>query len=156
MLHHNGIVAESIHASRFTMYHRIRTAFALAATLLFAGALSATAAVRGSATPSLRAGAAADSATGCLQKGDKPGTFKLVSKDGKSWDVTSSKLSLAGHVGHMVTLTGDMTKGDMSNMKMGDSSMSNMKMGDSSKAGMGMSGGTLNATAMKMVSASCS
>src|SRR3954447_3939245 len=116
------------------MYHRIRIAFALAATLVLAGALSASASVRGSTSPAVRA--AADSATGCLQKGDKPGTFKLVSKDGKSWDVTSSKLSLGGHVGHTVTLSGDSMKGGMSGMKMGDSSMSGMKMGDSSKSGM--------------------
>jgi|GEM_PF-883608 hypothetical protein len=138
------------------MYHRLRIVFALASSLVLAGALSATAAVRTSASRTNRAVAAADSVTGCLQKGDKPGTFKLVSKDGKSWDVSSSKLSLAGHVGHTVTLTGDMKPSPMSNMK--DTSMSNMKMGDSSKSGMGMgmSSGTLNATTMSMVSATCS
>jgi hypothetical protein len=136
------------------MFRQFRTAFGLAAALVITGALSASAAVRGAASPSLRAGAAADSATGCLQKGDKPGTFKLVSKDGKSWDVMSAKIPLAGHVGHTVTLSGDTTKSDMSNMK--DTSMSNMKMSDSSKSGMGMSSGTLNATSMKMVSATCS
>jgi hypothetical protein len=136
------------------MYHRFRTAFALAATLVITGALSASAAVRDAASPSLRAGAAADSATGCLQKGDKPGTFKLVSKDGKTWDVTSTKIPLAGHVGHTVTLSGDTMKSDMSGMK--DTSMSKMKMSDSSKSGAGMSSGTLNATSMTMVSATCS
>jgi hypothetical protein len=134
------------------MYHRFRTALALAAALVITGALSASAAVRGSASPSPRAGAAADSATGCLQKGDKPGTFKLVSKDGKTWDVTSTKIPLAGHVGHTVTLSGDTMKSNMSNMK--DTSMS--KMSDSSKSGMGMSSGTLNVTSMTMVSATCS
>ena len=114
------------------MHHRIRITLALASTLVLAGALSASAATRSDRTPAAHAGAAADSATGCLQKGDKPNTFKLVSKDGKSWDVTSSKLSLAGHVGHTVTLTGDTMKGGMSGMK--DTSMSGMKMGDSSTA----------------------
>ena len=136
------------------MYRRIRIAFAVAGTLLVAGALSASAAVRGTVSSDRLARAAADSATGCLQKGDKPNTFKLVSKDGKSWNVTSSKLSLAGHVGHTVTLSGDMMKDQMSQMK--DTSMSNMKMGDSSTSGMGASSGTLNATSMKMVSATCS
>jgi hypothetical protein len=135
------------------MYHRIRVVVAFAATLVLAGALDASAAARGATSSSSRAGAA-DSATGCLQKGDKPGTFKLVSKDGKSWTVTSSKLSLAGHVGHTVTLTGDSSKGDMSDMK--DTSMSKMSTKDSSMSGMGMSGGTLNATTMTMVSATCS
>ena len=136
------------------MYRRIRIAIAVSATLVIAGALSASAAVRGTPTADRLLRADADSATGCLQKGDKPNTFKLVSKDGKSWNVTSSKLSLAGHVGHTVTLTGDSMKGEMSNMK--DTSMSNMKMGDSSMSGMGSSSSTLNATSMKMVSATCS
>jgi hypothetical protein len=136
------------------MYHRFRNAFTLAAALVITGALSASAAVRDAASPSVRASAAADSATGCLQKGDKPGTFKLVSKDGKTWDVTSTKIPLAGHVGHTVTLSGDTAKSDMSNMK--DTSMSKMKMSDSSKSGTGMSSGTLNATSMTMVSATCS
>ncbi|HEY2896921.1 MAG TPA: hypothetical protein VGJ12_07280 [Gemmatimonadaceae bacterium] len=126
----------------------------MAATLLVAGALIASAAVRGTASTDRVVGAAADSATGCLQKGDKPNTFKLVAKDGKSWEVTSSKLSLAGHVGHTVTLSGDMMKDQTSQMK--DTSMSKMKMGDSSMSGMGSSSGTLNATSMKMVSATCS
>jgi hypothetical protein len=134
------------------MYHRVRVVFALAATLVLAGALSASAAIRGGAS-TVRTGTAADSATGCLQKGDKAGTFKLVSKDGKSWNVTSSKLSLAGHVGHTVTLTGT-SKSGMSGSK--DTSMAGMKMGDSSMSGMGSSGGTLDATTMKMVSATCS
>jgi hypothetical protein len=136
------------------MYRRIRIAFAVAATLIVAGALSASAAVRGSSSADRLIRADTNSATGCLQKGDKPNTFKLVSKDGKSWNVTSTKLSLAGHVGHTVTLSGDTMKGQMSNMK--DTSMSNMKMGDSSMSGMGSSGETLNATSMKMVSATCS
>jgi hypothetical protein len=136
------------------MYRRIRIAFAVAATLVVAGALSASAAVRGSASANRLVRADADSATGCLQKGDKPNTFKLVAKDGKTWNVTSTKLSLAGHVGHTVTLSGDTMKGQMSNMK--DTSMSNMKMGDSSMSGAGSSSSTLNATSMKMGSATCS
>jgi hypothetical protein len=130
------------------MYRSYRTAVSLAAALLFAGTLSASAAM----TPAAHA---ADSATGCLQKGDKPDTYKLVTKDGKSWDVWSKKVSLAGHVGHTMTLTGDVTKGDMPAMK--DTSMSKMGMGDSSKmSGMSMSAGSMNVTAVAMVSATCS
>ena len=86
------------------MHRSYRIALSLAATFLLAGAIPASA-----VTTSREY--AADSATGCLQKGDKPDTFKLVGKDGKSWDVWSKKVSLAGHVGHTVTLTGDVTKG---------------------------------------------
>ncbi len=130
------------------MHRLTHFAFTFVAALLLAGALSV------SSVTSARANAA-DSATGCLQKGDKPDTYKLVSKDGKSWDVWSKKISLAGHVGHTVTLTGDVTKGGMSGMK--DTSMSKMGMSDTSKmSGMSMSSGSMNVTAMSMVSPSCS
>src|SRR5450432_1023904 len=130
------------------MFRQYRIAFVLAAALLVTGTLNASAATN----PRARA---ADSATGCLQKGDKPDTYKLVAKDGKSWDVWSKKVSLAGHVGHTVTLTGDVTKGGMAGMK--DTSMSKMGMGDSSKmSGMSMSSGSMNVSAMSMVSATCS
>lgn len=135
--------------------HRLHhIAFTFVAALLLAGALSV------SSVTSARANAA-DSATGCLQKGDKPDTYKLVSKDGKSWNVWSKKISLAGHVGHTVTLTGDVTKGDMSGKSdmssMKDTSMSKMGMSDTSKmSGMSMSSGSMNVTAMSMVSPTCS
>lgn len=131
------------------MYRNYRNAFTLAAALLLAVAISASAAERPRGTTN------ADSATGCLQKGDKPDTFKLVTKDGKTWDVWSKKVSLAGHVGHTVTLTGDVTKSDAAPMK--DSSMSKMSMGDSGKmSGMSMSSGVMNVTSMSMVSPTCS
>ena len=127
------------------MHPSYRIALSLAAILLLAGALPASAVT--TARPY------AESATGCLQKGDKPDSYKLVSKDGKTWEVWSKTVSLAGHVGHMVTLTGDVTKSDMSGMK--DTSMS--KMGDSSRmSGMSMSSGTMNVSSMTMVSATCS
>jgi hypothetical protein len=130
------------------MYRNYRIAVSLAAAFLLAGALTASAAMNPRAL-------APESATGCLQKGDKPNTFKLVGKDGKSWDVMSEKISLAGHVGHTVTLTGDVMHGDMSGMK--DTSMSKMGMKDTTKmSGAGMSGGAMNVTAMTMVSATCS
>jgi hypothetical protein len=133
------------------MHRSYRIALSLAATLLLAGALPASA-----VTTTTASGIAADSATGCLQKGDKPDAFKLVGKDGKTLDVWSKKVSLAGHVGHTVTLTGDVKKSDMSGMK--DTSMS--KMGDSSKmsgmSGMSSSNGAMDVTSMKMVSGSCS
>lgn len=127
------------------MFRQYRIAFVLAAALLGTGTLSASAATN----PRARA---ADSATGCLQKGDKPDTYKLVAKDGKTWDVWSKKVSLAGHVGHTVTLTGDVTQGAMK-----DTSMSKMGMGDSSKmAGASASSGSMNVATMTMVSATCS
>ncbi|MBK5187172.1 MAG: hypothetical protein JJD97_02945 [Gemmatimonadaceae bacterium] len=99
------------------------------------------------------AAAASDSVTGCLQKGDKAGSFKLVAKDGKSYDVWSKKVSLAGHVGHTVTLTGNMG-GAMSGMR--DSAKAS-GMGDSSKMGkMDMTSPSMEVSGMSMVSATCS
>ena len=131
------------------MHCSYRIALSLAVTMLFAGAIPA------SAVTTTR-GSSPESATGCLQKGDKADSFKLVGKDGKTWDVWSKKVSLAGHVGHTVTLTGDVTKSDMSGMSgMKDTSMS--KMGDSSKmSGMSSSTGSMNVSSMTMVSATCS
>ena len=130
------------------MHRSYRIALSLAVTMLLAGAIPASAVTSRGNSP--------ESATGCLQKGDKPDTFKLVGKDGKTWDVWSKKVSLAGHVGHTVTLTGDVTKSDMSGMSgMKDTSMS--KMGDSSKmSGMSSSTGSMDVASMTMVSATCS
>jgi hypothetical protein len=44
--------------------------------------------------------------TGCLQKGDQPDQFSITGEDGKSWDLRSSTVKLADHVGHQVTVTG--------------------------------------------------
>jgi hypothetical protein len=104
-------------------------------------------------------GAQIDSVTGCLQKGDKPNTFTLTSKDGKAVTVASQTVSLAGHVGHTVTLTGSSTPSDSSSMgamkdSMKDTAMG--KMGDSMKhGGAGMHGGVMQVTKLTMVSASC-
>jgi hypothetical protein len=44
--------------------------------------------------------------TGCLQKGDQPDQFSITGEDGKSWDLRSTTVKLADHVGHQVTVTG--------------------------------------------------
>jgi len=53
--------------------------------------------------------------TGCLQKGDEkddPHEFHLTTSDGKLYDVESRTLPLADHVGHTVTITGDLVDQD--------------------------------------------
>lgn len=45
-------------------------------------------------------------ATGCIQKGDEAGGFTMTDENGKLWELHSSKLNLADHVGHKVTVTG--------------------------------------------------
>jgi hypothetical protein len=41
--------------------------------------------------------------TGCLSKGDSANEFLLTGNDGSTWEVRSSKIALAEHVGHTVT-----------------------------------------------------
>ena len=71
-------------------------ALAVAAALVAAPAPAA-------AQPTLVA--SSDSVTGCLKKGDKPGTYSVTTQDGKTVWVASQSVSLAGHVGHTVTLS---------------------------------------------------
>lgn len=121
----------------------------LVGALAAAAAFLAVAPAPAAAHPS--SAASPDSVTGCLKKGDKPNTFSVTTKDGKTVWVASQAIPLAGHVGHTVTLTGDMSSamGGMSDT----SKMSGMS--DTSKMG-GSMGSTLNVTKMKMVSATCS
>src|ERR1700746_2211997 len=55
--------------------------------------------------------------TGCLSKGDSANEFLLTRNDGGTWEVRSSKVALAEHVGHMVTATGVVSHAAMHNMK---------------------------------------
>jgi hypothetical protein len=49
------------------------------------------------------------SVTGCLQKGgDAPGEFSITGNDGKVYGLRSSSVNLADHVGHTVTVTGNL------------------------------------------------
>ena len=43
--------------------------------------------------------------------------FLLTGDDGSTWEVRSSKIALAGHVGHTVTATGVVSNATMHNMK---------------------------------------
>ena len=50
---------------------------------------------------------AAQTITGCLQKGTESGGFFLISDEDKHWELyAKSGVSLAEHVGHTVTVTG--------------------------------------------------
>ena len=48
------------------------------------------------------------SATGCLIKGDEAGEVWLEQKDGTIYGLESSKIKLAAHLGHEVTVTGNL------------------------------------------------
>lgn len=88
--------------------------------------------------------------TGCLQKGDEPEEFSITGKDGKSWELRSSTVKLADHVGHTVTVTGPITresKAEESKEK---------KEGQMEKASGKEEYGELRVTNLKMVSQTCS
>jgi hypothetical protein len=55
--------------------------------------------------------------TGCLSKGDSANEFLLTGNDGSTWEVRSSSVALADHVGHTVTATGAVSNAKMHNMK---------------------------------------
>jgi len=88
--------------------------------------------------------------TGCLQKGDEPGEFSIVSEDGKSWGLRSSSVKLDQHVGHQVTVTGSAgreTKAEENKEQ---------KEGQVEKASSKEEYGDLRVTTLKMVSDTCS
>ena len=89
--------------------------------------------------------------TGCLAQGDSAKEFMLTGEDGSTWEVRSSQVNLAKHVGHTVTATGVVKNAAMHNMKEDAKDAakdSGMKNNDSEH-------GHLTITAVKMVSESC-
>jgi hypothetical protein len=84
--------------------------------------------------------------TGCLQKGDQPDQFSITGEDGKSWDLRSTTVKLADHVGHQVTVTGSPTR---------DAKAEEKKEGQVENAAEKKELGELRVTSLKMVSQNC-
>jgi opacity protein-like surface antigen len=84
--------------------------------------------------------------TGCLQKGDEADEFSITGEDGKSWELRSSTVKLAQHVGHKVTVSGPVTR---------ESKAEEKKEGEVEKAAGKREYGELRVTSLKMVSSSC-
>ena len=84
--------------------------------------------------------------TGCLQKGDEPDEFSITGEDGKSWELRSSTVKLADHVGHQVTVTGSPTRETKAEEK---------KEGQVENAAEKKELGELRVTSLKMVSQTC-
>jgi hypothetical protein len=55
--------------------------------------------------------------TGCVSKGDDANEYMLTADDGSTWEVRSTTVSLADHVGHKVAATGVVTNNTMHNLK---------------------------------------
>ena len=90
--------------------------------------------------------------TGCLVKGDSAKEFLLKGTDGSTWEVRSSKVALAEHVGHTVTATGVVSNAKMHNMKEDTQEVAK----DSGMMKKNPEQGHLKVTDLKMVSDSCS
>jgi hypothetical protein len=89
--------------------------------------------------------------TGCLSNGDSANEFLLTGTDGSTWEVRSSSVALADHVGHTVSATGAVSNAKMHNMKedaKDATADSGMKKDNSEH-------GHLTITDVKMVSESC-
>ena len=84
--------------------------------------------------------------TGCLQKSDQPGEFAITGEDGKTWDLRSTTVKLAAHVGHQVTVTGSPVRETKAEEK---------KEGQVENAAGKQELGELRVTRLKMVSQSC-
>jgi hypothetical protein len=89
--------------------------------------------------------------TGCLSKGDSAKEFLLTGTDGSTWEVRSSAVPLASHVGHTVTATGVVSNAAMHNMKEDTKDMAK----DSGMKKDSTEHGHMKITDVKMVSESC-
>jgi hypothetical protein len=84
--------------------------------------------------------------TGCLSKGDSATEFKVTAGDGSTWEVKSKTVKLSPHVGHTVTVTGEVWHPDMHGAKEKTKSAVDADAKEH---------GHLNVTKVEMVSDSC-
>jgi hypothetical protein len=113
-------------------------------------ALQAQAPAAPATTPTTKPVHPAITVTGCLQKGDSADEFAITGEDGKTWELSSSTVKLAAHVGHTVTITGvrhHETKAEEA--KEAKTEAKESKEAEAKEAG------DLRVSSLKMVSASC-
>jgi hypothetical protein len=84
--------------------------------------------------------------TGCLSKGDSPNEFKVTASDGSTWEVKSKTVKLSPHVGHTITVTGEVSNAAAHGAK---------EKAKSTMDADAKEHGTLNVTKVEMVSESC-
>ena len=89
--------------------------------------------------------------TGCLAQGDNAKEFKLTAEDGSTWEVKSSNVALAEHVGHTITATGVVSNATAHNMKEDTKDMAH----DTGMKKDNHEHGHLKVTDVQMVSESC-
>jgi hypothetical protein len=89
--------------------------------------------------------------TGCLQAGSEADEFNFTGNDGSTWELTSSAVKLAPHVGHTVTVTGTVVHAKLHGAK--EETKEEMKEHGLKKEDA--EHGHLRVTRLKMVSESC-
>ena len=108
---------------------------ALGCAVLFA-ALSQPSFARGKSSTG-----ATNTVTGCVAQGPQPNQYVIKADNGKTYELTSSKVDIAKHVGHKVTVTG--------------STMSMKEKSGTSNTSSTMPEEHLKVRELKMVSTSC-
>jgi hypothetical protein len=83
--------------------------------------------------------------TGCVEKTDKAGQYKLMADDGSTWNLNSDAVNIPRHVGETVTVTGAVHHAEMHNLK----EKAKSKTTDDSEHGQ------LTVTNLKVASYSC-
>ena len=96
------------------------------------------------------------SVTGCLQKGDTPDEYSITGDDGKKYMLRSTSVSLSDHLGHKVTVTGNMVRAGKHKDTEATSSTSSSAEHKSTTGTEHSATHTLHVTDLKMVSTSCS
>jgi hypothetical protein len=92
--------------------------------------------------------------TGCLQKSAAENEFILTTKRGKKYEVASTTLGLAGHVGHTVTIKGAFRR---EREEKGETrAQERMEEKNGGEAAEAHEAGHIDATSLKMVKATCS
>ena len=90
--------------------------------------------------------------TGCLSQGDNAKEFNLTADDGSTWEVRSSNVSLAEHVGHKISATGVVSNATAHNLKEDTKDIAH----DTGVKKENNEHGHLKVTDVQMVSDSCS
>jgi len=90
--------------------------------------------------------------TGCLAKGDNADEFLLTAQDGSTWEIKSSAVNLADHVGHTVAATGVVSNATMHNLKEDTKDVAK----DAHMSKSNSEHGHMKITDVQMVSSSCS
>lgn len=85
------------------------------------------------------------SITGCLRKGDEADEYSMKTTDGKLYGLTSRKIALKHHVGHLVTLHGYITPESAEKPEPGSSPTQPPDVGDID----------MTVTSLKMISITC-